>query len=144
MDNAALLKLWNDAWDKGGWVTTWEKAIDITHDQAAWKPHPARHCIWQNINHICIWREYTLAKIQNLPSPTHAETEAQNFAMPKQPTPAAWDETRARLKRTHEAIAALLSQGNPTDRLIHHAVHDAYHLGQIMLLRGMQGIPHVE
>lgn len=143
-------RLWGESWDQGIWITPWSKAINgLTPAQAAWSPAPGRHSIWQNINHVSIWREYTLTKIDGRPGPTRDDMTPRNFEHPAAPEQVAWDAARARLRQSHDAIAALLAEPRMADaphyeRLCYHLPHDAYHLGQIMQLRALLGLPPIE
>src|SRR2546425_7695785 len=59
MDQQTLVRIWEEAWTDGIWYASWEKAIDATAAQAAWKPEPGRHSIWQILNHMLFWQDYT-------------------------------------------------------------------------------------
>ncbi len=146
-DATMLLRLWDESWDAGIWIPSWSSATaDLSPEQAAWKPAPQRHSIWQVVHHICIWREYSLTKIDGRPGPAPADVEARNFEeSPVSPTAQAWNDTRARLKRTHDDLRALIaaSSASPHERLHYHLPHDAYHLGQIMQSRAMQGMKFI-
>ena len=146
MSREILLDLWTQWWDNDIWITPWSKAIDgLTAAQAAWKPGPPappdRHSIWQNITHVMFWRTYTLNVIAGKPKPTDKEIDAANWGEPARLDEAAWSAAKAALKDSHERIRAALADPNvPMDRTKHHLVHDAYHMGQIMQLRGLQGL----
>ena len=59
MDRHALVEQWDEAWSEGVWWTAWSRALEgLTAEQAAWKPAPDRHSIWQLVNHMAFWREY--------------------------------------------------------------------------------------
>jgi uncharacterized damage-inducible protein DinB len=146
MHREDLLKHWNDAWTNGLWAAPWSKAIDdLTPAQAAWTPAPGRHSIWQIVNHMIFWREHDLAllKAQKMSS---EEKERRNF----EPTPspasdAAWRETKKRFAQTHQQIdEAIANPANSIERLQYFLFHDSYHFGQIMYLRGMQGLKPIE
>src|SRR5262249_42751421 len=136
-----LLKLWDESWTEGIWIAPWKGAVEsLTPEQAAWRPAPERHCIWQLVNHVSIWREYTLAKLAGGGHPTRDEVLSGNFAMPDSPTDAEWHRALERLHASHLAMAAALAQPTaPLDRLRYHLGHDCYHLGQIMYVRALQG-----
>jgi uncharacterized damage-inducible protein DinB len=145
MTRGDLLKLWTDAWDAESWVAPWSKAVDLSPEQAAWAPAPGRHSVWQIVGHVVYWREYTLDRIAGKPKPTPAQTEALNFPEPGLATATAWNALRARLSESHQRIAAAIAEpAVPLDRLGHHVYHDAYHLGQVMYLRALQGLKAIE
>lgn len=146
MNHETLLKLWNESWDQGIWIAPWRKAVeDLSATQAAWRPAPNRHCVWQIVEHVCFWREYTLAKAYGRATPSKDEVERANFAMPETSTEAEWRRSIERLQQSHEALRAAIKDSNAApERLPYHLGHDCYHLGQIMLLRAMQGLAPIE
>ena len=74
MDRRTLLKLWDESWDQGIWIAPWSKAVrGLSPRQAALHPAAGRHSIWQIVNHVCIWREYTLTKLDGRPGPARGE-----------------------------------------------------------------------
>jgi hypothetical protein len=146
MDRTTLLKLWDESWTDGLWAAPWSKATaGVTPQQAAWKPAPDRHSIWQNVNHVSAWRELTLTRVDGRPGPRREDMDALNFAEPAAPTEAAWRDACARLKRTHDDCRAVIaSPSGDISRLLYHLPHDMYHLGQIMQLRALQGLAPIE
>ncbi len=146
MDRETLLKLWTDSWEGDIWIAPWAKALaGLTPQQAAFKPTPQRHSIWQNVNHVAFWREYSLDLAAGKPKPSDAERDRRNFEEPPAATAAAWDAARKRLADTHKRVRdAIANPAVPLDRLRYHLAHDAYHLGQIMYLRALQGLPPIE
>lgn len=146
MDQCMLLTMWSETWNQNTWVASWVGAIGtLTAAQAAWRPTPGRHCIWQIVNHVCIWREFTLTKFDGRAGPTRADTERDNFAMPAKADDAAWRAAIERLRISHEEIGKAISTPDASmERLPYHLTHDVYHLGQIMYLRATQGLPPVE
>lgn len=140
-----LLRLWDESWQTGTWFAPWTKATDdLTPEQALWRPSSRIHSIWQNVHHVCIWREYTLAKLGVQGGPGREDMDARNFELPLSPTPESWHVTLLRLKGTHVAVRQAVESGVALERFQYHLVHDAYHLGQIMTLRAMQGLPPIE
>jgi len=146
MDQSQLHQMWAEQWDQNTWFAAWSKALgDLSPSQAAWQPATHRHCIWQIVNHVCIWREYTFHKVDGRPGPSRADLERENFAMPLLVDEAGWRRDVERLRATHDEIARLIAApGASMERLPYHLTHDAYHLGQIMYLRSLQGLPPIE
>lgn len=146
MDRQALLKLWDESWDNGIWIAAWSKVLgDLSPKQAAWTPAAGRHCIWQIVNHVCIWREYTLSKVDGRPGPSREDLEKSNFAQPAMQTAQAWRSTIDWLRKTHDDLrAAIAAPSTPLERPQYHLGHDCYHLGQIMYLRALQGMKPIE
>ncbi len=145
MDRTTLLQLWTDAWAGDIWITPWEKAIGgLTAQQAAWQPAPGRHSIWQNVTHAMFWRDYTLAVLAGRPKPTGDDIDAKQWLAPAEVTDGAWARQCAAFWDSHERVRlAIADEKNPLDRLKYHLAHDAYHLGQIMQTRALQGLKPV-
>ena len=137
---------WDEAWGEGLWIAPWSKAVDgLTAAQAAWSPGPGRHSIWQIVNHLIFWREYTLDVLAGKPKPSPEVRERLNFLAPERVTDEAWALTRERFAQTQRRIReALMDRQTPLDRIPYHVPHDAYHVGQIMYLRAMQGLAPIE
>jgi len=146
MDRETMLRLWDASWSEGRGVPPWARAVGgLTAEQAAWRPGPGRHSIWQNVNHVSIWREYVAARVLGRPGLTRDEVYARNFEEPQEATAAAWQETQARLRRSHEAMREVIAApGARLEDVVEHFGHDCYHLGQIMLLRALQGLEPIE
>jgi len=144
MDRSPLLKLWDESWTEGTWFGSWSQALDgVDAAKAAWKPKPELHSIWQLVNHVCFWREYTVAALAGNKMDA-AEVERQNFAEPAESNAAAWEKTRDRLEESHRMLrSALADESQPLERPLYHLVHDANHLGQILYLRQLQGMAKV-
>lgn len=146
MENARdLLVRWMDESSKDGlWAAAWPKALEgLTPQQAAWKPAPERRSIWQIVNHITFWREH---EIRNLAGekPGPEEVERRNFEEPQAVTEAAWDDARERFAQSHKRIRDLIAdERTPLERVQYLIPHDAYHIGQIMTLRALQGLPPI-
>jgi hypothetical protein len=142
----SIAKLWEEAWTEGLWAASWSKSIDgLTAQQAAWSPGPGRHSIWQIVNHMVFWRDVTLAMLAGKPRPPAAEQKRLNFLAPAEATEAEWAAARERFAESQRRIADLLRKADtPMDRIPYHIPHDAYHVGQIMYLRAMQGLPSIE
>ncbi len=133
-----------------------EAVQGITASQAAWRPYPDGHTIFELTHHIAAWIGEATSRLRGNPA---GEPADGNFP-PSGTTVdnASWAATLQLLERRQagllDAVAAFdtadLSAGVNPDRplseeepgtfsaLIHGVVqHNAYHTGQIMLLRRM-------
>lgn len=148
MQRERLKKLWEEAMSDGLWYAPWGKALDgLTPAQAAWKPAEGRHSIWQLVNHIIFWQDYTLrtARGQKPAREEFAkESERRNWEEPADSSAAAWTEARDRFLASYRAMVDLVETAEATDRLLYHLLHESYHFGQIMYLRAMQGLAPIE
>lgn len=148
MDRDLLRRLWTEGLTDGLWYAPWQKAIEgLTPQQAAWKPQPQRHSIWQLINHIIFWQDYTLRAARGAkPSREEfaRETERRNWEEPAEITDTAWAAARERFMASYRAMVELVSAAKESERPLYHLMHESYHFGQIMYLRAMQGLAPIE
>ncbi len=146
IERGPLTKLWEEAWAEGLWAAAWSKAVEgLTAQQAAWKPHPGRHSTWQIVNHILFWREITFRRLAGGGSPEQAEVDRRNWEEPAEVTEEAWEAARQRYADSHQEVLRVL-RGEETrlNRFLYHLPHDSYHVGQVMYLRAMLGLPPIE
>jgi uncharacterized damage-inducible protein DinB len=144
-DRELLIAMWTEMWDKYTWIPGWGKAFaDLTPQQAAWKPSPHRNSIWQILNHIAFWREVTVDRLAGKKDPAEDVMTKRNFEEPSDVSASAWQAAQERLRRSHEAMLTALNDPKaPVEKLRYLLPHDAYHLGQIMYLRALQGLPAI-
>jgi len=146
MDRTALLSFWSKAWGEGLWAAPWSKSLEgLTAEQAAWKPAPERHSIWQIVSHMLFWREDTLGRLTGKPKPTDDEIARLNYPQPREVTEAAWQALKTRFADSHRRVeAAFGDPGTTLERISYLLPHDCYHMGQICYLRAMQGLSPIE
>jgi uncharacterized damage-inducible protein DinB len=122
----------------------------VTAEQAAWRPTPNRKSIWELALHIAYWKYTVRRHLQEL-SPERFPRSPANF--PAQPEPAdaaAWTRDVALLRTEHQRLVDAvrevsderLGEVPPEGRrwtfgelVLGIAAHDAYHTGQIQLLK---------
>ena len=145
MDKQAMVEFWDQLWSQNMWFPGFDNSFkDLTPEQAAWKPAPARHSIWQNLNHICFWREAVVGRLDGK-EPAPADVERRNFEGPAEVSAPAWRDTLARFARSQKLIRDALEAGKLTEEKFKFIVpHDAYHVGQAMYVRAMQGLPDIK
>ena len=125
----------------------------VTHDQAAQRPIPEAHSIWELVLHITIWiREVT----RRLKHGDWQEPADGDWPVPSDPTAANWRAAVSRLEEAHRTLNATLESfpasrldeqlgtersqslgtGQTYAQMLHGILqHDAYHLGQIGILK---------
>lgn len=130
----------------------------LTAAQAAWKPTPARHSIWQIVRHLILWKRAVLQAWDGDP-PDGDEIDAADW-QEVAGGEAEWERDRQILldisneflTRARALDDAGLSrrivwykagQTQPLAmRLVRTTTHDIYRTGQIQYLRALQGIPY--
>jgi uncharacterized damage-inducible protein DinB len=122
----------------------------VTAEQAALHPIRAAHSIWQEVLHAITWRKVTINLLNGKPEPRDInEIEELNWPTPTETSAAAWRRTLDDLAETQRQLEAAIA-GVSDDRLsekapekpfslyvLMHGIiqHDAYHAGQIALLK---------
>lgn len=140
------------------WQPALSEALEgLTAAQAAYKPAPERHSIWQIVRHLILWKRAVLQAWDGNPPD---ETELGEADWPKVTgDDAAWQrdlrvlmavstEFLDRVKSLDDAGLSrrvLWYKGRDAIqplaiRVVRTTTHDIYHAGQIRYLRALQGI----
>jgi uncharacterized damage-inducible protein DinB len=151
---ALLLRNLEQAFDRRAWHGTnlWGSLRGLTPEEAAWRPHPDRHNVWELLVHAAYWK-YRVRRLLTDAGPRAFELRGSNFF----PRPAAgeeqrWDSDLALLKGWHERLLDAVrefpsgrleepvgSNGyTHQDLILGAASHDLYHAGQIQLLKRLR------
>jgi uncharacterized damage-inducible protein DinB len=135
-----------DAWHGD---SVFEILEGVTAAQAAARPIPNAHTIWELVLHIAAWDGAVLRRLGGV---AVALSDAENFPAVKDASEAAWRKERAEVRRVHEKLIAAVA-ALPDSRLgdvvlgkegahytfyymLHGVVqHGLYHAGQIALLK---------
>lgn len=124
----------------------------VTPEEAAWRPQPERHNVWELLVHCAYWKYRVCARLAELPRGSFGLKGSNFFERPVDPTTEAWNADLQLLQDWHgrllEAIASFdaghLDEpvgGNryTYEELIDGAgAHDVYHAGQIQLLKKLR------
>jgi uncharacterized damage-inducible protein DinB len=120
---------------------------DVTAEQAAARPIPSAHTIWELVLHMAVWKDVARWRIERNEK---VPTDAENFVTVVDTGAAAWAQAMERLIGAHRALViavAQMGEGRLTEEIpagggLSHAVrlygvigHDIYHAGQIALLK---------
>jgi hypothetical protein len=118
----------------------------VSPEQAAARPIPGAHSIWELVLHDTAWTDAFRRRLEGQATEEPAEGD---YPPPPAPSAAAWDEARRRLFAAHARIAEVVARMGPADLdrkvpgrdfsarfQVHSAVrHTVYHSGQIGLLK---------
>ncbi len=151
MDRRELVQWWDEAFDEGVWWAAWRRAVDgLTAEQAAWKPAPDRHSIWQLVNHMIFWRDYLVHRTRGGAPATATELDRKSWQDPEDQSEAAWRQTVYRFVESHARARAVMDDpetpASPTPELDlrYLLFHDTYHIGQVMYIRALMGMEPLE
>ena len=155
-----LLDQFKRAHDGDPWHGSPVKAIleGVTHEQAARRPPNGAHSIWELVLHMTGWRNEVARRATGAPA---AEPAAGDYPAVGEPTAARWKAALAALDASHANLAKVVRgmsddqllkpTNDPRNRplgtgcsyyeLLHGIVqHDAYHAGQIAILKKVLGL----
>ena len=147
MDSPKLvLALLEEAYEKKTWhgPNLKQSIKGISAKQAAWRPGPGRHNIWEEMLHAAYWKYAVRRRIEGGKRGSFALKGSNFFTRPEPGNlnDAAWSADKKLLEREHRALHGMASKVLRTVRaakllpqLYGVAFHDIYHAGQIRLLR---------
>jgi hypothetical protein len=145
-----VLTLLDEAYEKHAWHgPNLRQAIrGVRAKQAAWRPAPGRHNIWEETLHAAYWKYAVRRRIERGQRGSFALKGSNFFPRPEQGklNESAWRADKELLDREHRALRAAIDkvlhtpQGTKLLRQLYGiAFHDVYHAGQIRLLRRLMG-----
>ncbi len=146
MDSAKLvLALLDEAYEKKTWhgPNLKQSIKGITAKQAAWRPRPGRHNIWEVTLHAAYWKYAVRRRIEGGRRGSFVLKGSNFFVRPEKGklNEAAWSADKKLLEREHRALHVTVAKVLRTARaakllpqLYGVAFHDIYHAGQIRLL----------
>ena len=138
--------------DEENWYPPLNKVLQgLTAEQAAWHNESSNHSIIQLVQHLIYWNERYLLRFTEKPVPPAIESEVDpTFDV----STGDWDETKKKLFEVLNDLRISLNEANE-DKLqsspfedssdpwysvfANINIHNAYHLGQIVCIRKLQG-----
>jgi hypothetical protein len=144
-----VLALLEEAYSKKTWhgPNLRQSLKGVTAAQAAWRPAPGRHNIWELALHAAYWKYVARRRIAGGKRGSFALKGSNFFPRPEEgkATEAAWRSDLALLEKEHRELELAICHVLKTPRaqrllpsLYGVAFHDVYHAGQIRLLRRLQ------
>lgn len=147
-----LLQNWDYAMNIEDWSPPLSDALNgVSSEQALWKPQGAAgNSIWETVNHLTYYKERLLRKLKGLPKLPDLESNDATFTVTESGDEA-WQQAVDKLKSVHadlRVIIEALEEGAydwggsghaPGEEVMSLILHDAYHTGQIVLVRKLQG-----
>jgi DinB superfamily len=143
---SAILALFDQGFEKAAWhgPNLWQSLKGVTAKQAAWRPAPGRHNIWEETLHAAYWKYAARRKLAGGKRGAFVLKGSNFFPRPEPGKlgESAWRADKAILRREHEALrrAVIKTLAKPVSANVGRmlwgvAFHDVYHAGQIRLLR---------
>lgn len=149
-----LLAILDTAYDRRSWHGTNLRGSvrGLTARQAAWRPDPKRHNIWELVVHAAYWKYTALRRLTGATRGSFPIKGSNWFARGDRVDDRAWRSDVALLDQMHRALREAVAHLGPAD--LEHtpggskvsnfallsgiAAHDLYHAGQIQLLKRLQ------
>lgn len=149
-----LLQQFTRCYNENGWFVAVRNAVEgVTAEQAAWKPEGSDNSIWESLTHITYYNNAYLQRFKGIEYEYDVADNDETFRG-GEPTDEAWraevekfDAVMTEWRRLIEqADESKFSESVPTntsriwaDLIADVNAHNAYHSGQILLLRKLQG-----
>jgi uncharacterized damage-inducible protein DinB len=145
----------NNCYEENGWFVALKNALaGVTVEQALWKAEGFDHSVWEAVYHLTFWNERWRKRFVGEPLEAGAIVIAETFQAPEDPTEADWQAAIERLYAVMDFWKDALS--NITEEKLNEQVsekyeapwssplaniniHNAYHTGQIVVIRKLQG-----
>jgi len=150
-DPITLLAIIDTAYDRKSWHGTNLRGSirGLTAEQAAWRPSPTRHNIWELVVHAAYWKYTALRRFTGAQRGSFPLKGSNWFDRREGLDDRAWRRDVALLEQTHRDLRAAVAQLTPAELtktprgskvsnfalLSGVAAHDLYHAGQIQLLK---------
>ncbi|MFP7200971.1 DinB family protein [Lysinibacillus halotolerans] len=149
-----LLQQWASCLDKEDWFPPLEKVLEnITFEQAKWKTSNGEmNSIWEIVCHLLFYEKRFLMRfLGETANEPKAENNDSTFRLPTE-TLENWEKTKQEYFYVHRELEKLLATSELEDlyrqvpgeehslviELKSLAMHNAYHIGQIVFLSKMQ------
>lgn len=149
-----LLRAVSQGYDQRSWHGTnlAGSLKGLTAAEAAWRPQPERHNIWELVVHAAYWK-YRVYRLATEKPPRSFDLPGSNFfSRPGEAGEAGWNADLALLRRWHGLLLGAVGEVDPArlaervgndwytlqDLILGAAAHDLYHAGQIQLLKRLR------
>lgn len=135
--------------DQEEWYAPLKDAIEgLTAEQAKWKPSgEATKSIWENVNHLIYYREKLATNMEGREWTLHLDGDETFYLTDQSNDDQEWEEVIERAEKVQARLRQALNkttneeldQNSLKEKLVNIMLHDAYHTGQIIQIRKMQG-----
>jgi uncharacterized damage-inducible protein DinB len=139
-----LLEQLHTTHDQEDWFVPAGIAVaGLTAEQASWSPGKGNHSVGQLAYHLWFWNSRELADFKGEKAPAFSGNNDETF---DNFTPAQWDDLVKKLNQVlTDWDAAVANADDQTiaknaSLIAHVGAHNAYHLGQILYVRKLQGV----
>jgi uncharacterized damage-inducible protein DinB len=151
MKREILLEQHSACYDQNNWFVSLKTVLDgVTAEQAGWKPDGVENSIWNTVNHLIFWNDRWLQRYrgelnepQDVDNDTTFQSDETDWNATLQKLGGVMTEWRDELGKIEdsklESSVNAQYQAPWRTPLAQQNIHNAYHIGQILLLRKLQG-----
>jgi uncharacterized damage-inducible protein DinB len=155
MNKETLLKQFTNCYDKNGWFVALRNALKgVTAEQAVWKATGADNSIWETLAHVSYYNNAYLQRFKGIDYEYATADNDETFEGAENASEENWRAHVAKFDSIMTAFRDLLTAAEEakfdqpvpqkTERKWAELIadinaHNAYHGGQILLLRKLQG-----
>lgn len=128
--------------DKDWFVPINVAVAGLTAEQAKWRDSSGNHSVGQLANHLLFWNQRELSKFKGEPEKKFSGNNEETF---NDFDSKAWNGTIAKLDRVITEIEQFVESADEqklrtyASDIAHIGTHNAYHVGQIIVIRRQQG-----
>ncbi len=142
-----LLQMLDEAYQAKSWhgPNLRNSIRGVTVKDAAWRPAPRRHNIWEIVVHAAYWKYVVRRRLRGERRGSFPLPGSNWFSRPISSTESAWQEDRRLLDQEHRKLRVAIKeffrdrpQRSALALISGIAFHDVYHAGQIRLLRRLR------
>jgi DinB superfamily len=153
VDTRLLQQMIDEAFDRRSWhgPNLRGSIRGLSAAEAAWRPHPKRHCIAEHVAHAAYWKYVVRRRLRGDKRGSFSLTGSNWFTLTDPWTEDVWREYLRLLDSEHRAMRTAIGELTPRQILrapagskvsnrqliCGIAYHDVYHAGQIQLLKRM-------
>jgi uncharacterized damage-inducible protein DinB len=151
--NELLLNGWDSCYEKEDWYSPLADALNgLTFEQANWRPEGEHvNTIGETVNHLIFYKERLLKRLTGEESEYPPGLTNDDTFLGANETEEEWQRMLVRLKNVHQGIRDRIAAWDdaqfdnkipttPAGKWVHSLIlHDAYHTGQILYIRKLQG-----
>ena len=140
---AVLLEQLRTTHDEKDWFVPVHIAIEgITPEQARWKDKSGNHSVGQLANHLLFWNQRELMKFKGMKAAPFSGNNEETFNDFDSKT---WNATVQKLDAVLKELEDFVANADESklktyaSEIAHIGTHNAYHTGQIVYVRKLQG-----
>jgi uncharacterized damage-inducible protein DinB len=150
-----LIEQFKAGYAENGWFVALKNALEgVTAEQAVWRAEGFEHSVWDAVYHLTFWNGRWLKRYRDEPLEPGSIVIAETFQAPEDPGEDDWREMLGRFYGVMDALRNVLEDiseeklnelvsekyGEPWSvPFAHINIHNAYHTGQIVVIRKLQG-----